>query len=246
MPRISADPRVPAPQAIRRSPCVGQRARQWLSPVVLSALVGSGCATLLPVDPPLPTGVKVSGFDFEATVLNGLPPGLRPELGRWAVANSPSAVSGTQIVVHEGDDDSQLSVEAAAGARRVGAEVSVRVLLGPSGAGLACEAGERYSVKAEPEASRIGLYEGSTLLQEGSLAAQKGEWVRLGIVCDENGVIGFVDGKSVVRGRRKLAAVSLGLYADAGVTVQFDDLRFTADPKAEARHMGDLAPEALP
>lgn len=213
------------PERIDAAP---SRLLPWPAAVLLLAV---SCALLGSPGPPLPDGTKSSRIDFEATRLNELPEGLRPGIGRWAVANSPSAVSGTQLVVHRGDDDSGLTVEAASRRRRIGAEVSVRVLLGPSGAGLACEAdGTRYVVKAEPEEARVGLYAGTELVETGPLASPKGEWVRLGIACGEDGVTGYVDGKSVVRSRRKLATVSLELFVDAGVTAHFDDLTFTAEP----------------
>src|SRR5437773_1144069 len=58
-----------------------------------------------------------------------------------------------------------------------------------------------------------------------ALPLPKGEWARLGIRCDTDRVIGYVDGKPLLRDRSSVGSFELALFADAGVTAQFDDLK---------------------
>jgi hypothetical protein len=201
--------------------------------LVLATL--AGCAWLAPTPPLFPPSQNVAQLDFEDAPLNEVPPGLKPLApGRWAVADSPQAVSGSQVLVWRGDEPSFLSVGEAPRANRIGAEVAVRVLLGPAGGGIACEDGGKGGVvlKAEPAKRRIALYRqeasGLVLLRAETAPIEKGKWVRLGLRCEPQRAIGYLDGKPVVRARVELAGgARLALYADPGVTAQFDDLRYS-------------------
>jgi hypothetical protein len=182
-----------------------------------------------------PPSRAVEEIDFEADSLNQLPTGLEPSShGRWAVADSPTAVSGTQVVVRRGDAPSTLQVKEAIGSAAIGGEVSLRVLLGASGAGIACGTNHEggYILKAEPAEGRVALYRGGNggaLLAAEPAAVEKGKWLRLGILCETDRVIGYFDGKPVLERNEALERANLALYADPGVTAQFDDLRYAVE-----------------
>jgi len=199
-----------------------------LLPLVACALVGGS--------PPIfPASEQVSRFDFESDTLNQPPRGLGPgNSGRWAVADSPTAVSGRQVLVRRGDDSGLLAIETPEHAERVGGEVSIRVLLGRSGAGIGCEGsdGAAYVLEAEPEERRVALYrrasEGRELVASHEVEVIKGKWVRLGIRCEPELVVGYLNGKAVLRESGSLEGARLGLFSNAGVTAQFDDLTYAA------------------
>jgi hypothetical protein len=195
----------------------------------------ASCATIGPAPALFPASQLVSRLDFETDALNQPPRGLvARSTGRWAVADSPHAVVGSQVVVRRGDEASLLALERAEAAERVSGEVSVRVLLGPSGAGIACETGESegFVVKAEPDAGRVALYRrspgGLELVGSEPAEIRKGEWVRLGIRCEPKVVLAYLDGRAVLRRPVGGDRPRLALYADADVTAQFDDLRYLA------------------
>ena len=174
-------------------------------------------------------------FDFEQNAISQSPDGFEARSGHWAVVDSPSAVSGTQVLVPTGDGEARLAVKGAEAVRDAAAEVSVRVLVGSSGAGLECAApggGSGYVLKAEPSTARIALYRttatGLTMLAEHALSTPKGEWVRLGMRCDASRVVAYVDGKPVLKDGSDLGAFELALCVDGGVVAQFDDFRYRA------------------
>jgi hypothetical protein len=175
----------------------------------------------------------VQKFDFEQDTLHELPDGFDAPLGRWAVADSPNAASGTQVLVRGGDNAAVLAVKEAGGASSASGEVAVRVFLGSSGAGFSCARGAEpgHLLKIEPSLGRIGLYRKSadapTLVDQAKISVTKGEWVHLGIRCDKDRVIGYLDGKPIVRDRATVPGFDLALYADPGVTAQFDDLAYS-------------------
>jgi hypothetical protein len=151
------------------------------------------------------------------------------------VVDSPTATSGTQVLVRGGDDSAVLAVKETAGVTSAAGEVAVRVLLGSSGAGLACGgSGNRpeHLLKIEPNAARMALYrktdDSMKVVDQTPAPVLKGEWARLGIRCEADRVVGYLDGKPVVRDRAAAGAIDLALYADAGVTAQFDDLTYWA------------------
>src|SRR5262245_30482476 len=201
------------------------------------ALLPLSCAALPSVSggPPLFTaGDGVRRFDFEHDTLHEPPQGFEPRLGRWAVADSPTAFSGAQVLVGSGEDTGILAVKEAQGVTAAAGEVAVRVFLG-SGAGLSCDDTSdavAQSLKAEPRERRIALYrktgESMKLIDEAPVLAAKGDWVRIGIRCEGHRTIGYVDDKSVVRMEEGVGPFDLVLIVDAGVTAQFDDLAYWA------------------
>ena len=213
----------------------GRRAR---SPIVFLAvaLCSSSCTLVssLRGGPALFGGnVAVEALDFEQDPLHKPPEGFEPRGGRWSVADSPTAASGAQVVVESGDAAASLAVKKAEHSQAAAGEVAVRVLLGASGAGIGCEdenQGSGYVVKLEPSAQRIVLYrraqDSMTPVATASAPIPKGEWVRLGIRCENKRVIGYLDGKPAVSDRASLGAVNLTLYSDPNVAAQFDDLKY--------------------
>jgi hypothetical protein len=170
-------------------------------------------------------GDGVRRFDFEHDTLHEPPQGFEPRVGRWAVADSPTAFSGAQVLVGSGEDAGVLAVKEAQG-------VAVRVFLG-SGGGLSCDdTSEAVAqiLKLEPRERRIALYrktgDSVTLVDEAPVTAAKGEWVRVGIRCESHRTIGYVDDKSVVTMAEGVGTFDLVLIVDAGVTAQFDDLAY--------------------
>lgn len=176
----------------------------------------------------------VRRFDFEHDTLDEPPQGFDPRLGRWAVADSPTAFSGAQVLVGSGEDAGVLAVKEARGVTAAAGEVAVRVLLG-SGAGLSCDdTSEAVAqiLKLEPRERRIALYrktgDSMKLVDEAPVDAAKGDWVRIGIRCESHRTIGYVDDRSVVRIAQGVGTFDLVLIVDAGVTAQFDDLAYWA------------------
>ena len=206
--------------------------------LVCALALASSCALLSPVTPvPMlfPEKASVEEFDFERDTLSQPPDGFESRHGRWSVADSPTSLSGTQVLVRGGEDAAVLAVKNSEQSRVTAGEVGVRVFLGSSGAGLGCagaEGGDGYVVKLEPAAGRVVLYRktGNSLAvaAETPLATPKGEWARLGIRCEANRVIGYVEGKPLLRDRSSVGSSSLALFTDAGVTAQFDDLKYWA------------------
>ena len=205
--------------------------------LALTLAATSSCALVSSIRgaPPLfAGGPSVQQFDFEEGALHAPPEGFEARLGHWAIADSPTAASGNQVLVRDGDGAAMLVVKDAEGVSAAAGEVSVRVFLGASGAGISCDAGQKvgYSLKLEPEAARIALYrrtaDVTTLVDHVSTSVPKGEWARIGIRCDSDRVVGYLDGKPVVKARGSIAEFDLALYADPGVAVQFDDLKFWA------------------
>jgi hypothetical protein len=179
-------------------------------------------------------GDQVRRFDFEHDTLHEPPQGFEPRVGRWAVADSPTAFSGAQVLVGSGEDAGVLAVKDAQGVTAAAGEVAVRVFLG-SGAGLSCDdTSEAVAqiLKLEPGARRIALYrktgDSVTLVDEAPLPAAKGEWVRIGIRCESHRTIGYVGERSVVTMAEGVGTFDLVLIVDAGVTAQFDDLAYWA------------------
>jgi hypothetical protein len=170
-------------------------------------------------------------LDFEKDTLNAPPSNLEPRSkDHWAVVDSPQAVSGSQVVVRRGDSLSVLAVRDRAD--RVGGEVSVRVLLGDSGAGLACETDDAggFLLEVDPGAAQLVLFsrrgEERTVVETRPASVGKGIWARLGLRCEPDLVVGYLDGKAMVRQAAPLGRARLALWADGGVTAQFDDLRY--------------------
>ncbi|MET0152833.1 MAG: hypothetical protein ABW298_09535 [Candidatus Binatia bacterium] len=181
------------------------------------------------------TASGVHRFDFEHDTLHEPPQGFEPRLGRWAVADSPTALSGAQVLVGAGGDAGLLAVKEAEGVTAAAGEVAVRVFLGSSGAGLSCDATSEVAaqvLKLEPRERRIALYrktgDSMKLVDQAPVTAPKGEWVRIGIRCESHRTVGYVDEKSVVRMGEGLGSFDLALVADAGVIAQFDDLAYWA------------------
>ncbi len=179
--------------------------------------------------------VGVHRFDFEHDTLHEPPQGFEPRLGRWAVADSPTAFSGAQVLVGAGGDAGMLAVKDAEGVSSAAGEVAVRVFLGSSGAGLACDATSQAAaqiLKLEPDERRIALYQKTgdsmKLVDQAPVIAPKGEWVRIGIRCESDRTVGYVDEKSVVNVGEGVGAFDVALVADAGVTAQFDDFAYWA------------------
>jgi hypothetical protein len=177
---------------------------------------------------------EVRRFDFEHDTLHEPPQGLEPRVGRWAVADSPTAFSGAQVIVGSGEDGGVLAVKEAQRVTTAAGEVAIRVFLG-SGAGLSCDdTSEAVAqiLKLEPRERRVALYRKSgdsvKLVDEAPVNATKGDWVRLGIRCESHRTIGYVDDKSVVTMSDGVGTFDLVLIVDAGVTAQFDDLAYWA------------------
>jgi len=200
--------------------------------------IGGGCAKLAPIAPSptlFPDRASLVEFDFERDSLSQTPEGFETRSGHWAVVDSPTSLSGTQVLVRGGDDSGVIAVKDSEEARTGAGEVGVRVILGTSGAGLGCDGAKgepSYLVKLEPSSGRVALYKktGDSLAMaaETPLARAKGEWARLGISCDANQVVGYVEGKPLLRDRASVGAFELALFADPGVTAQFDDLKYWA------------------
>jgi hypothetical protein len=202
------------------------------------ALAAAGsCASLVSSvegDPPLfPGSGDVQKVDFEDRALNEPPEGFETRIGRWSVADSPTAVSGTQVLVRGGEGAAELVPKDAEGVVSAGSEVSVRIFLGAPGAGIWCDADRGkagYLLKLEPDARRIALYRKSadsmTNVDQAAISASKGEWTRLGLLCQSDRVIGYLDGKPAVKDRGAVPPFDLALYADPGVTAQFDDFKY--------------------
>jgi hypothetical protein len=188
------------------------------------------------VAPPLfGTTGGIHRFDFEHDTLHEPPRGFEPRLGRWAVADSPTAFSGAQVLVGAAGDAGVLAVKEAEGVTAAAGEVAVRVFLGSSGAGLSCDATSEAAaqvLKLEPRERRIALYrktgDSLKLVDQAPVATPKGEWVRIGIRCESHRTVGYVDEKSVVKVGEGLGAFDLALVADPGVIAQFDDLVYWA------------------
>jgi hypothetical protein len=204
----------------------------------LALVAASSCAAVPSVggNPPLfSASGNVQKIDFEDGALHEPPEGFETRLGRWSVADSPTAASGTQVVVRGGDGTAVLVLKDAAGVAAAAGEVAIRVFLGASGAGIWCDADQGnagYLLKLEPDAHRIALYrkagDAMTAVDQATVSAPKGEWTRLGILCENGRVIGYLDGKPEVMNRGPMSAFDLALYADPGVTVQFDDFTYWA------------------
>ena len=203
-----------------------------------SVAIGGGCAKLAPIAAPpslFPERASLVEFDFERDSLSQAPEGFEARSGRWAVVDSPTSLSGTQVLVRGGDDSGVIAVKDSEQARAGAGEVGVRVILGTSGAGLGCDdtkGGPSYVVKLEPTSGRVALYKKNgdsfAMAAETPLARAKGEWARLGISCDANQVVGYVEGKPLLRDRTSVGSFELALVADPGVTAQFDDLKYWA------------------
>jgi hypothetical protein len=209
-------------------------------------IVGLGCALLCLAASACAIASHVSGtpplfsqkgglhmFNFEQDALHQPPEGFDPRIGRWTVEDSPTAASGTQVLVRGGEEAGALAVKNAEDVDTAAAEAATRIFLGGSGAGLACSGkapAAGYVVKVEPNVGRMALYRKSgdtlQLLDEAQVAAQKGEWARIGIRCDRDRVVGYFNGKAVVKQRADIHGFELALYADPGVTAQFDDVTF--------------------
>jgi hypothetical protein len=202
----------------------------------LALVTTSACTMLSPIAPAptlFPDKASLVKFDFEQDALSQPPEGFEARTGHWSVADSPTSLSGTQVLVRGGDEAAAIAVKDSVDAHAAAGEVGVRVLLGASGAGLGCDAdngGPSYELKFEPAAGRVALYrktgESVSLVAQTPLARPKGEWAYLGLRCDENQVIGYVDGKPSLRDRADVGSFELALVADPGVTAQFDDLKY--------------------
>jgi hypothetical protein len=176
--------------------------------------------------------VEPVAYDFEDVSPGRLPVGFERISGLWAVASSPTARSGDQLLAIESERPAMLGVDAASRSD-MRAEVAVRVQLGSSGAGIACNGGDGgYIVSVEPESKRVALYSGDgsspTLLESHEAAVQKGVWTRVGIVCQKDLVTAYLDGRPVATHSASAAPDVLALYAADGVIAQFDDLRVAA------------------
>lgn len=199
--------------------------------------LASGCAMLSVVGPApqLYSGAGVAKVDFESDALSQPPEGFDARLGQWRVVDSPTATSGTQVVVRGGESAASLALKNAVAVRSAAGEVSVRIFLGAKGAGLECGArqgGSGYLLKLEPDTRRIALYrktgEAQLLVGQAAIDTPKGAWLRIGLRCDNRQVTAYVDGKPKLRDRSGVGTFDLGLCADPGVTAQFDDLAYWA------------------
>ena len=204
---------------------------------LLIALAGAamlgGCSsiTALRDSGPLFPANGEESLDFENQTIGRPPAGFVGGAEQWLVAESPSAASGEQVLVHDGGETSRITLEAGEGGKEIRAEVAVRVFVGAPGAGVACGEGENgYLVRFEPEARRAALYDRSGvelgLVAERPVEVRKGKWIRLGIRCGDGRVTGYVDGEPIASHRTDVALSSLELHADAEVTAPFDDVRF--------------------
>lgn len=200
--------------------------------IALAATSACGVVSSLGPAPSLfPAAAGVVRVDFEQDALSQPPHGFAANLGHWAVVDSPTAASGNQVVVCDGSGASSLAVQNAQAVHAAVGEVAVRIFLGAPGAGLACNgADDGYFLKVEPAAARVGLYRRSgetlTLVGQAPLGTPKGEWARIGLRCEDDRVIGYVDGKPKISERAALSAFDLALWGDPGVTAQFDDLKY--------------------
>ncbi len=201
------------------------------------AILNASCSTLSTLgSPPALFGNAADSqkFDFESDKPSEAPDGFETRLGHWSVADSPTAVSGHQVLVRHGDSAGLLEVKSTGGSQRIRGEVAVRIFLGSSGAGIGCEGGGAggYFWKVEPNQGRVVLYRRAedSLREVAKQAAPitKGSWTRLGILCEPDRVVGYLDGKPVASERASLGAIDLALYADPGVTAQFDELKIAA------------------
>ena len=209
---------------------------RWLPVLVLAGV--ASCAKLAPIAsvPTLfPDKASVAQFDFERDSLSQPPDGFETRHGHWSVADSPTSLSGTQVLVRGGEEAAMIAVKASEQASAAAGEVGVRVFLGASGAGVGCsgaDGAESYVVKLEPTAGRVALYrktgDSLAVAAQTPLPLPKGEWARLGIRCEGSRVTGYVDGKPLLRDRSTAGSFELGLFADPGVTAQFDDLKYWA------------------
>lgn len=216
------------PNERRRGPILG----------LAAALCCASCALLSSLQgaPALfGDNVAVEKFDFEQDPLHKPPQGFEARAGQWSVADSPTAASGTQVVVSSGEAPARLVVKKAERAQEARVEVFVRVFLGTSGAGIACEGvdqGLAYILKLEPSTQRVVLYKRAadsiSAVATAPAPIAKGEWARLGLRCESRRVIGYLDGKPVARDRASLGPIDLTLYSDADVTAQFDDVKYWA------------------
>jgi len=207
-------------------------------PALLAALAASplaACGLVSSSTPLFPGQASVQRFDFEHDTLHQAPDGFDAGPGQWTVVDSPTATSGTQVLVRGGENAAVLTVKDAAGVTSAAGEVAVRVFPGSSGAGLSCSGagnGPGHFLKIEPGAARMALYrktdDSMKVVDQTPAAVPKGEWARLGIRCEADRVVGYLDGKPVVRDRNAVGAFDLALYTDAGVTAQFDDLTYWA------------------
>jgi hypothetical protein len=204
--------------------------------VLALGLLLPSCAALSTLAPPpslFPDRSEAERFDFERDSIGQPPEGFEAPQGHWAVVDSPTAASGNQVLVRGGQTASRLALKRSEPARAGSAEVTLRILLGSSGAGLACDGGDggsSFVLEVEPHASRVALYGGKngalTVVGQALSATPKGEWLRIGLRCDDAQVIGYVGGKPVLRSRSDLGAFDLALFSDAGVTAQFDDFEY--------------------
>jgi hypothetical protein len=204
--------------------------------VAVAIAMSSGCTALAPIAPSptlFPERTSLVQFDFERDSLSQPPEGFETRSGHWAVVDSPTSLSGTQVLVRGGDDAAVIAVKNSEEAHTAAGEVGVRVVLGASGAGLGCDGskgGSSYLVKLEPTEGRVALYKKSgdslAMAAQAPLARAKGEWSRLGILCETNQVVGYVDGKPLLRDRTDVGSFELALFTDPGVTAQFDDLKY--------------------
>jgi hypothetical protein len=204
--------------------------------VLLALAASSSCAVISATGLPpslFPAEDNVKNIDFENGALHASPEGFEARLGQWFVADSPTAASGTQVLVRGGGGAGELVLKDATGATAAGGEVAVRVFLGAPGAGLWCDADRGqggYLLKLEPDSRRIALYRTSTgsmtAVDQADADVPKGEWRRLGIRCQSDGVIGYLDGQPLVKNQGPMPPFDLALYADPGVTAQFDDFKY--------------------
>ncbi len=211
--------------------------RNILPSLAALAVLNASCSTLSTLgSPPALFGNAADSqkFDFESDKPSQPPTGFESRLGHWSVADSPTAVSGHQVLVRHGDSAGVLEVKSTEGSQRIHGEVAVRIFLGSSGAGIGCEGGGAggYFWKLEPNQGRVVLYrEAEDSLREVARQAvpvAKGSWTRLGILCEPDRVVGYLDGKPVASERASLGAMDLTLSTDPGVTAQFDELRIVA------------------
>lgn len=200
-------------------------------------LLLSGCS-LVPAIGPSPqlfSGANVAKVDFESDALSQPPEGFDARAGQWAVVDSPTATSGNQVLVRGGETAATLALKSAEAVHAAGGEVSVRVFIGPAGAGLACggrDGGAGYTLKFEPDTKRVALYRtggaGDALVAQTPVAGSKGVWTRIGLRCEPHRVTGYVDGKAKLHDGGVLDSFDLALCADPGVIAQFDDLAYWA------------------
>jgi hypothetical protein len=207
-----------------------------LAVLILSVLTScTALSTLTPPPPLFPDRSAVDELDFEQDALGQPPQGFKASApGQWRVADSPTAASGNQVLAHGGATSSSLDLTGSATARSAAAQVSVRIFLGSAGAGIACDgSADSYVLKVEPHAARVALYRGTggslTLVDQVPMTAVKGDWVRIGLRCDGVQVVGYVNGKPALRSKTGVAPFQLALVSDAGVTAQFDDLKYWAE-----------------